>query len=278
MEYRKHTGKSSTWLLLSALFVLGAAAITWYVIQNTRYPSTDDAYLQAHVVNIAPQVSGPVVDIYVKDHQPVTQGQPLFSIDSKPYQFTVERTDAELQLAIEQGQRLFPLIKQGKVAPAEGDKIRAQIEEAKSDLAQARYNLERTVVKAPAAGIVANFTTRIGDTVNQGINLFAIVEQNDFWVNANFKETQLERIKIGQTADIKIDMYPNDKLKGVVQSMSPGSGTIFSLLPPENATGNWVKVTQRVPVKIKITTYNPNIPLIAGTSAHVTVDTVTRKP
>jgi membrane fusion protein (multidrug efflux system) len=110
--------------------------------------------------------------------------------------------------------------------------------------------------------------------VQAGTPAFAIVEDGDWWVDANFKETDLGRIKPGQKATIHLDMYPGLTLEGAVESISAGSGATFSVLPPENATGNWVKVTQRFPIRIKITSApNPDKPLRMGSSASVTIDT-----
>jgi membrane fusion protein, multidrug efflux system len=116
---------------------------------------------------------------------------------------------------------------------------------------------------------------RQGDVVAKDQALFPLVEDKSFWVDANFKETDLTRIRAGQSAVIQLDMYPGLTLHGVVGSISPASGTAFSLLPPENATGNWVKVTQRFPVKVLITDQDPARPLRIGASAEVTVDTTT---
>lgn len=276
MPEKNTVNKKITWFSLAIVLVLILIGILWYLQHEKNYPSTDDTYVQAHIVNIAPQVSGPVTAIFVSNHQLVHQGQQLFRIDARPYQYALTQADANLKLAQEQGKRTFPLIADGKVAPAQGDKIRAKIESATAAFQQAQYNLKHTTVIAPTSGELANFKVRVGDTVNKGINLFAIVEQQHFWVNANFKETQLKRIKVGQPAEVKVDMYPNFIFKGKVQSISPGSGSIFSLLPPENATGNWVKVTQRIPVKIVILNPNPRYPLKAGSSAKATIDTKTQ--
>jgi membrane fusion protein (multidrug efflux system) len=276
-ENTKPKSKFLTWLILIGIFIVVVAAILYFVRQGKLYPSTDDSYIQAHIVNIAPEVNGQVTQVLVKNHQAVTKGQLLFSIDPRSYRYAAEKAQAQLTLARQQGARIFPLIRANKEAPAQGDKIEAQIQEASAALHQAQYDLLHTQVSAPANGVIANLKVRVGDTVNSGINLFAIVEQQQFWVNANFKETQLSRIKVGQSATIKVDMYPSVSFKGIVQSTSPGAGTIFSLLPPENATGNWVKVTQRVTVKVMITALKANYPLLAGTSATTTVDTLGNK-
>jgi len=149
-----------------------------------------------------------------------------------------------------------------------------QIKLATAALKQAQLNLSYTQVTAPNDGTVANFTLRVGDVVQAGLPnqpLFALINKQDYWVDANFKETDLQHIKTGQKAHIEVDMYPDHIFKGVVESISGGSGTAFSLLPPENATGNWVKVTQRVPVRIRIVEPDPQFPLRIGTTASVTL-------
>jgi membrane fusion protein (multidrug efflux system) len=149
-----------------------------------------------------------------------------------------------------------------------------QLRGAAAQLDKATHERVRTHVTAPATGWVSNVTLRPGTVVQAGTPVFAIVEEGNWWVDANFKETDLGRIKPGQPATIRIDMYPGSVLEGVVESISAGSGATFSVLPPENATGNWVKVTQRFPVRVKITsTPNPDKPLRLGASAEVRVDT-----
>jgi membrane fusion protein (multidrug efflux system) len=145
---------------------------------------------------------------------------------------------------------------------------------AAAGLDKATHDRVQTHVTAPAAGWVTNVSLRPGAIVQAGTPAFAIVEDGDWWVDANFKETDLGRIKPGQKAAIHLDMYPGLTLDGAVESISAGSGATFSVLPPENATGNWVKVTQRFPIRIKITSApNPDKPLRMGSSASVTIDT-----
>ena len=149
-----------------------------------------------------------------------------------------------------------------------------QLRSAAAQLDKATHDRVQTHVTAPAGGWVTNASLRPGAIVQAGTPAFAIVEDGDWWVDANFKETDLGRIKPGQKATIHLDMYPGLTLDGVVESISAGSGATFSVLPPENATGNWVKVTQRFPIRIKITSAsNPDKPLRLGSSATVTIDT-----
>jgi membrane fusion protein (multidrug efflux system) len=149
-----------------------------------------------------------------------------------------------------------------------------QLRAAAAGLDKATHERVRTHVTSPGTGWVSNITIRPGSIVQAGTPVFAVVENGSWWVDANFKETDLGRIKPGQPATIRIDMYPGLVLDGVVESISAGSGATFSVLPPENATGNWVKVTQRFPVRIKITSApDPDRPLRMGASATVRVDT-----
>ena len=147
----------------------------------------------------------------------------------------------------------------------------AAVQAAAAALKQAELDLERTEVKAPADGLIANFTLQPGNMVTPGTPLFVVIASNEYWIDANFKETQLKDVRPGQRVEIKTDMYPDHVFHGTVQSLSGGSGAAFSLLPPQNATGNWVKVTQRVPVRIRVEDPDAAHPLRIGTTATVKV-------
>jgi len=147
----------------------------------------------------------------------------------------------------------------------------AAVQAAIAAVKQAELDLGRTHVVAAADGNVANLTLQPGNTVQPGVPLFVVVSDREFWVDANFKETEVKQIRPGVDAEIKSDMYPDHPFKGTVQSLAAGSGAAFSLLPPQNATGNWVKVTQRVPVRIKVLDPDPQHPLRIGTTATVKV-------
>ena len=147
----------------------------------------------------------------------------------------------------------------------------AAVRAAAAKLAQARLDLSHTKVTAPASGYIANFEIRPGSMVQAGVPIFTIIGDNEYWVDANFKETELKRVRPGQKATIVVDMYRDHEFKGEVQSLSGGAGQAFSLLPAQNATGNWVKVTQRVPVRVRVLDPDPNYPLRIGTTATVRV-------
>ncbi|KLV03702.1 multidrug transporter [Photobacterium aquae] len=135
---------------------------------------------------------------------------------------------------------------------SERDQLQAQYQQAQSKLNLSEIALERTVIKAPVSGYIANRQVQKGKFVQPGMGLITMVPDT-IWVDANFKETQLKDIEPGQTVDIVLDMYPDTVLTGSVESITPATGAQFSLLPPQNATGNFVKVVQRVPVKINLT-------------------------
>jgi membrane fusion protein (multidrug efflux system) len=142
----------------------------------------------------------------------------------------------------------------------------------------ARIALDRTVVKAPAAGVVANVTIRPGEYVAAGQPIFSLAELDHLWVEANFKETQLTHVADGQSATVEVDAYPGVTWNAKVESVSPASGNEFSVLPAENSSGNWVKVVQRIPVRLAIEPQANAPQLRAGMSVNVEIDTESPEP
>jgi membrane fusion protein (multidrug efflux system) len=322
----------ATFTLIFLLLAVGLGYI--YVLHQESYPSTDDAYVQSNIVNIAPQITGHILSVAVKENETVKAGALLFVIDPTPFSIAVDHAQSQLDDTITQMHALESAVqsakaqaraKQAALILANKDYRRmqelyaektvsstqmdqststnnqaiaeyqasealwqqaqkqlgergnrnAQIQMAKANLAQAQLDLSHTLVTAPADGVVSNLTLRPGDEVIAAQNVFSIIETHQFWLEANFKETQLSRIHPGQTATIRLDMYPDEKITGKVESIGYGSGDTFALLPAENATGNWVKVTQRFPVRISIDSTNPDIlnSLRVGASCTVTIDT-----
>jgi membrane fusion protein (multidrug efflux system) len=151
------------------------------------------------------------------------------------------------------------------------------VAQAQAALDRARLYLSYTEIAAPAAGVVTKVEQlQVGDYIAASAPVFALVSTQDVWIEANFKEVQLARMHAGQRATVVIDRYPGRKFAAVVTSLSPGTGSQFSLLPPENATGNWVKVVQRIPVRLQLADLGGTFRLQAGLSADVTVDTQKR--
>lgn len=157
----------------------------------------------------------------------------------------------------------------GSAAPG----INPAIKAGQAQREQALLNLSRTEIRAPVAGVVSQADRlQPGQMMVQGLPGVTIVASNKSWVEANFKETDLAHMRVGQPAEITFDAYPELKVRGKVSSIGAGTGSEFSVLPAQNANGNWVKVTQRVPVRIAITD-KPKRAMIAGLSAHVRIDT-----
>jgi len=148
------------------------------------------------------------------------------------------------------------------------------VQQAEALLDRARLNLSYTLVRAPADGIATRVEElQVGNYIAASAPVFALVSTRDIWIEANFKEDQLAHMRAGQTAEVQVDSYRGKTFSAHVASLSPGTGSQFSVLPPENATGNWVKIVQRVPVRIELDDLDPAFPLQGGLSASVSVDT-----
>ncbi len=182
----------------------------------------------------------------------------------------LEQTLAEEQAKLASDQANLVVAQQEYGTP---ETIKAQLEKAQALVDLAKLNLEWTVVRAPADGYVTDFALRVGDVVQSADSLFPFVETDAWWVQANFKETSVDRIKSGQSVTVKIDMYGDREFKGSVESLGSSSAASFSLLPAQNTTGNWVKVTQRMPVRISLEPFNDDFPYRFGASASVEVNT-----
>src|SRR5947199_412070 len=264
-------------LILIVLLVVGFFLWRYF----TSYESTDDAQIDGHLNAISARISGHVEKLLVDDNQYVNAGTPLVQIDPRDYQVAVDRAKADYAdaLAVAEAARASAAAAeqqitqaQSKLAQAEANlrsastapqqvaAIRsraqsalAQVQFKKAALEQAELNLQYTSVVAPVNIVVTNRTVEVGQNVQPGQELMRIINLDDIWVTANFKETQLRQMQVGQPVTIAVDSN-GKKYKGHVQSIAGASGSITSLLPPENATGNYVKVVQRIPVKI---TFDP---------------------
>ncbi|HUK56846.1 MAG TPA: HlyD family secretion protein [Nitrospiria bacterium] len=148
------------------------------------------------------------------------------------------------------------------------------VQQAQALLDRAKLNLSYTIVTAPSEGVVTRVEQlQAGSYIGASEPVFALVSTGDVWIEANFKEDQLTHMRVGQIASVQVDSYPGKTFEGRVASLSPGTGSQFSVLPPENATGNWVKVVQRLPVRVELGHSDPSFPLQDGLSANVSVDT-----
>lgn len=284
--------------LLIVGLVLVAIFVAFFVHNALKYQSTDDAYVETTTVQVAPRVSGQIIEVHIDDNQRVKKGDLVAVIDPVDYEIKLEQAQAKYEKALlEQKyalsardaanseiaaakadlERYKNLYKGGAVSKqmldnaqtkydnavarqtsaeqavmskAGGLKVAdANIKELKAQRDQAKLNLSYTKIYAPQDGTVASRRVEEGMYVNVGSPLFTIVP-DDIWVVANFKENQLRHMKVGQVVEIKVDTYPDKKFKGKIDSIQRSSGAKSSMFPPENAVGSFVKIVQRIPVKI----------------------------
>jgi membrane fusion protein (multidrug efflux system) len=318
--------------LMLAVPLLLVAIGLYFWLSGGKTVSTDNAQVGAHVISIAPEISGRIVDVRVVENQRVKAGDLLFRIDPEPFKIALLEADAavgnarlqidqmesgytakvadigmrasDVSLARENFRRQQELLARGfttrasfdaaqaalasaeaqrRSAAAEAQSAQAmlgasdqgghpQVEAAMARRAKAALDLKRTEIRAPVAGIISQADKlQPGAMAMQMLSAVSLVGGGDYWIEANFKETQLARIRVGQRAEVEIDAVPGKPLKAHVIGIGAGTGSQFSLLPAQNATGNWVKVTQRVPVRLKLDEA-PDRPLVSGWSAHVTVE------
>ena len=262
--------------------VLSVAAIAvggWYWQYGQHHESTDDAVIEGHVLPISSKVSGQVQSVLVEDNQQVKKGDLLVEIDPRDYQVRLEQSRAELAAteadavrASVDAQRYSQLYQHDQVskqvydkAVADADVLKARTELSRKKVSAAELDLSYAKITAPADGQIAKKAVELRSFVQVGQPLMAIVPEQ-MWVVANFKETQLEHMRPDQTVEIHVDTYPDHVFKGHVDSIQSGTGARFSLLPPENATGNFIKVVQRVPVKIVFDEPTKDYRLVPGMS------------
>ena len=291
----------------------------YFMVHSIYYQSTDDAFVEGHIVSIAPRVSGPVEQMLIDDNMPVKKGQLLIVIDPNDYEVKLAQTKAKLaeakaslnistkditktqstlketshevvsansklDFAQKDYKRYSSMYKEGitskqeydssktgltvakanhkaaiekekaanamlESAKAKREAVLADIEKLEAEVKECELNLSYTKIYAPQDGLITNRNVEQGNYVQTAQPMFAIVPEK-VWVVANFKETQLTNMKAGQAVKIKIDTYPGKKFKGRVESIQRATGAKASLFPPENAVGSYVKIVQRVPVKI----------------------------
>lgn len=335
-------------VLLIALLAGGGWWFYHYKTTGQYLQATDDAYVQADAVTVAPKISGYVEEVLVKDNEDVKAGQPLLRIDARDYRAQVAQAKASIDVALANAEasraqiheqdaaiaqataqlasaqanadfasaevrRFGDLVKTG-AEPAEQLAIKrnqeqqalgqlnaqraalqatqrrvasinaqikqaqAQGESAQAQRDAAQVNADASVITASIAGRVGDKTVRVGQFVQQGTRLMSLVPVQQLYITANFKETQISLMRPGQPVSIRIDALPRLKIKGHVESMAPGTGAQFSLIPPQNATGNFTKIVQRVPVRIALDVdEQARQVLVPGLSVVVEVNTIEAK-
>lgn len=229
--------------------------------QNARQDNAEVAVARAQVAQTESDLAN-ARNTYTRDKELVEQ----HFLSQQALDDAQTRMQA-LQASLEQARAK---LNKALSAPAKTEE-RGDVLKAQASIDQARLDLAHTHLVAAQDGQISNLSLTAGTLVSVGAPLFALIADNSFHIDANFKETELPGIHSGQEVDIKIDMYPDRHFKGTVESISGGTGTAFSLLPPQNATGNWVKIAQRVPVRIKLAPTDAEHPLRIGATATVSV-------
>ncbi|MFZ3229493.1 MAG: HlyD family secretion protein [Pseudobdellovibrio sp.] len=251
------------------IFILiGIAAlilVSFFMYDHLVYISTDNAQIEAHSVLLASKVPGFVTTVPIGEGQKVKKDDLLIELDARDYQNTLRQVKGDLSSlearrsdAEKSFKRISSLYTSGAVSQQQFDTssaavqdIRSKYEAISAQVAQAQLNLENTKIKAPSDGYIAKKSVEPGQLASPGVPLIGFVSSESRWITANFKETDIEKVKVGNSAIIEIDALSKSEYHGTVENISAATGSTFSLLPPDNATGNFTKVVQRIPVKIK---------------------------
>ena len=223
-------------LVISAAVVIAAA--TYFAWNAFHYEDTDAAEVRGHVMPVSTRINGNIKDVYVSEGQLVHAGEVLVTIDPQDYKIAEELAHVNLF------EGLFTAASSGRNVSADAEVSRRYLQ-----VAQAELNLSYAVICSPVTGIVGKKSVEIGQNVNIGQELIDVVPVDDLWVIANFKETQLAHMRPGQPVEIKVDAYGR-KWNGHVSNLGGGTVSVLPLLSPEEATGNYAKAMQRVPVRI----------------------------
>ena len=334
-------------VLLVVVLAAIAVGIWWYLDYESRgkyLQSTNDAFVQADSVVVAPKIGGYIDRVFVDENQTVRSGQPLALLDARDYraqssqiqaqidasratadtvraqvgeqqaalsqaQAQLNAAQADVAFAAEQVARFEPLARTGAESRERVDQLRNQLRQAQAQaatrraavlaaqrrfgtldsqieqaLSQARageaqlraaeVNVQSTIIRSSIGGRVGDLAVRVGQFVQPGTRLMTVVPVDKIYVEANFKETQVGLMRVGQPVTIKVDALPDIELNGRIASFAPGTGAQFSILPPQNATGNFTKIVQRIPVRVAIDA-SPEVRrlLAPGMSVEVTADT-----
>ncbi|HWO37805.1 MAG TPA: HlyD family secretion protein [Candidatus Acidoferrum sp.] len=227
-------------LIISAVMVLVLAG-GYFAWNAFHFENTDDAQIDGHVMPLSPRVNGRIKAVYFNEGQLVHAGEAMMTIDPEEYKVAEVLAQVNLSEALSTTASSRP---NAKVQTANVEVARRELQ-----LAQAELNFSHTAICSPVTGIVGNRRVEVGQDVNVGQELADVLPLDDVWVTADFKETQLAHMRPGQPVEIHVDAYGR-KWKGHVTNMGGGTGLLLDLSPPESAAGSYVKVVQRVPVRI----------------------------
>jgi membrane fusion protein, multidrug efflux system len=284
--------------LLLLVAGMTVAVFFWYV-QRFNSVATDDAFVEAYRATISSRILGRITLLRGDEGDTVHAGDTLVRLDDADLRAQLAKAEASLRLisrsveissvnkakAIDDYDRMEKQFKSQivsqeqfshaenarKLAEAQIDRDQAQVAAAQADLAIVKTQLSNTVIVAPFSGIIAKRWALSGDVVSPGQAIFSMFDNKHVWVTANYEETKLRSIRPGMRVQITIDAFPGQKIPGKVESIGRSTASQFSLIPPGNASGNFTKVTQRVPVKIAVASCPAAVSLLPGLSAYVRI-------
>lgn len=282
-------------VLITVVVIVIAVLVVAYEFRDYfKHPWTRDGQVRAQVIQIAPRITGPIVELPIEDNQEVKKGDLLFKIDPSTYEAALAQAQANLtkaethaQEAVEEARQYRESYEKSKGAialinvnrrEAARDSALAAVEAARAALQSAELDLKFTEVRAPVDGYLTNLNLRTGSQMVANQPALALIDTNSFWVHGFFKETQVGRIKPGDKVVVKLMTYPDQPVEGVVESIgwgisqqdgSPGN----ELLPNTNPTFDWIRLAQRIPVRVKLTDVPDGVELRVGTTGSVFVDT-----
>ncbi|KNC88498.1 efflux RND transporter periplasmic adaptor subunit [Trabulsiella odontotermitis] len=321
-------------ILFVILVLIAAGCLAWYLLYARYYETTDDAYVNANLVTLTPQIAGTVTQVTVDEGDYVQKGQPLVLLDPSDTEIALQQAEAGLANTVRQVRGLYSTVdnyraqvaaKRVALQTAQSDYARRQkifatgaiaaedlshyrdaVTSAQSDLTAAEQALKtnqamvddtvidshpeiksavatlrqrfldnaRSTILAPVSGFVAKRAVQLGMRVDSGTTLMSIVPLDQVWVEANFKESQMNTMRLGQKVTLTADLYGDDvEYHGTIESLGIGTGSAFSLLPAQNASGNWIKIVQRLPVRITLDPHDmQKHPLRVGLSMFARVD------
>jgi len=258
---------------VTALVMLAVSAILVVLRMDSR-PRTDDAFLLADVANVAPDVSGRITSLNVHDNQTVHAGDVLFIVDQEPYQLKLNSAKAQSLLAASTLERTEPLLGKGYVTEQQIDEARAKKESSRASEAIAVHDLLNTTVRAPFDGKIVGLNVAVGEYANQGKPLFTMINTSKWYVVANFRETEIRKMKEGSDATVYVMAHPSESLQGHVDSVGWGvtseDATVKNGIPTIQQSLNWVRLAQRFPVRILLD-HPPEDLMRIGASAVVVV-------
>jgi membrane fusion protein (multidrug efflux system) len=262
--------KSKKVKLAALITFLGSVAVfgVWYLVFH-KYVSTEDARVAMTLTRIAPaEMGGRIEKLHITEGTLVKAGDVLIELDRRMAQATYDRAQAKLRLARQELARALKLSKEGSITAQALDVASSNAASAEAEWRMAATHLDETQLKAPYDGIIVQKSAEIGNIIEAGQSAAVIADQDHAWVSANIEETAVGRVQVGQWAEILVD--EGGAIEGQVSEIRVATANSFSLIPTDNGAGNFIKLVQRIPVKIKITD-KKDVRLRAGQSVRVKI-------